>query len=198
MFDDVELNRKKKRKILFSRQSLCLQELLQLIRQQKHRTLVLWAFACVKEPLTEIETNYPEEQRPRIAFELCQKWAHGTITMPSAKRAILDCHKVGKEIEDPSDIALCHAIGQGLSTVHVETHAIGLPIYELTALVIKNYPHYQTIVSDKIQYYIDTLHYFEKHIDQIEFGWADFLQRDDVPNKEKKIETPKNHGQAHK
>ena len=30
---------------------------------------------------------------------------------------------------------LCHAVGQGCGTVHVETHAIGLVVYELTAIV---------------------------------------------------------------
>lgn len=55
--------------------------------------------------------------------------------MPAARRAILAAHAAAKETADPVSIALCHAIGQACGTVHVETHAIGLAMYELTALV---------------------------------------------------------------
>ena len=56
--------------------------------------------------------------------------------LPEAKRAILDCHAVCKEIDDEYYIALCHSIGQGISTVHVETHALGLPFYETAENVL--------------------------------------------------------------
>lgn len=138
----------------------------------------------MKIPLEIFEQKYTKELRPRIAFNKCQKWASGEIKMPLAKKSILDCHAVAKEIDDDYYIALCHAIGQGLSTVHVETHAIGLPIYELTAIVLKNKDNYQKEVGSKIKYYIDTLLYFQNNIDNIDYHWADFLLKN-VPNKEK-------------
>lgn len=52
---DVEAKLKRKNEILFSRKSECLQELLALIREQKHRTLGLWAFACVEVPLQRLK-----------------------------------------------------------------------------------------------------------------------------------------------
>lgn len=76
MFFDVEQKLKKKNKILFSRDSQCLQELKMLIEQQEHCTLVMWA------------------------LDLCEKWSRGKIKMPVAKRAILDAHAVAKEIDD--------------------------------------------------------------------------------------------------
>ncbi|MHB8076331.1 putative immunity protein [Desulfosporosinus fructosivorans] len=54
-----------------------------------------------------------------------------------AKRAILDSHAVAKKIDDSEYGALCHAIGHAGATVHVETHALGLPFYELTAIAFK-------------------------------------------------------------
>lgn len=64
--------------------------------------------------------------------------------MPIAKKAILDSHAVAKETEDRIYAALCHAIGHYGATVHVETHAIGLPFYELTAIVMEcGYNNYQ-------------------------------------------------------
>ena len=43
MFSDVEIKLKKRNKLLFSRESQCLQELIKLIQLQNHRTVVMWA-----------------------------------------------------------------------------------------------------------------------------------------------------------
>ena len=56
--------------------------------------------------------------------------------MPVAKRAILDVHAMAKLMDDPVDAALCHAVGQGCSCVHTPKHALGLPVYELTAVFL--------------------------------------------------------------
>lgn len=184
MYDDIEVRLKKGNKLLFSRDSKCLQELIQLICRQNHRVLVLWAFECVKVPMRVLLDKYPEEEKLRLAFDLCTKWARGEVKMPIAKRAILDCHAIAKELDNDYDKALCHAIGQGLATVHVETHAIGLPIYELSAIVFQHRENYQELIQEKIKYYIDILCYFEKNIDKTEGKWADFLLKDSC-NKEK-------------
>ena len=84
MFTDVEIKLKKGNKILFSRDSECLQELIKLIQLQKHRTLVMWALDCAKVPLKQFEAKYPDECRPRICLELCEAWARGKIKMPIA------------------------------------------------------------------------------------------------------------------
>ncbi len=186
MFEDVEVKIKKNNKILFSRESECLQELIQLVCKQNHRTLILWAFECVQKPLEVFENTYPNEIRPRKAFELCQQWSQGIMKMPIAKRAILDCHQVCKEIDDPYMIALCHAIGQGLSTVHVESHAIGLVTYELTGLVLSNRDNYQTIINDKINYYVERLTHYQNNVDLNQYQWADFLLKE-KPNKETEL-----------
>jgi len=186
MFLDVEIKYKKRNKILFSRDSECLQELIGLIQLQKHRTLVMWALDCAKLPLEQFEIKYSDERRPRICLELCESWARGKIKMPIAKRAILDSHAVAKEIDDGEYGALCHAIGHAGATVHVETHAIGLPIYELTALVLKyGIDNFQRPVSEKIAYYNDRLLYWQKNIDKQRLDWATFLLDDTRPNKER-------------
>ena len=183
MYYDVELKIKRKNKVLFTRDSLCLQELLKLIRLQTHKTLVLWAFCCVEEVIKIYNGKYQDDFRPTIAYETCKKWASGEIKMKEAKRCILECHSIAKEIDDDYYIAICHAIGQGLSTVHVETHAIGLVMYELTAIVLKNRDNYEEKVNDKIRWYIKTLKYFEDNVDNVQNKWASFLEKD-MPNKE--------------
>jgi hypothetical protein len=184
--DDVKIKLLKKNQLLFSRKSACLQELLELIRKQNHRTLVMWVFICVEEPLKILKENYPDEKRPEDAIRLCKEWAKGKVKMPIAKKALLQVHTMAKEIKNPVHIALCHAVGQACAAVHVETHAIGLPIYELGAIV-KQYGinNCQNTIENKIKYYIETLNYCEKNIDNDRDNWADFLLDDSRPNKEK-------------
>lgn len=186
MFSDVYLKLKKRNKILFSRDSECLQELIHLIQLQNHRTLVMWALDCARVTLAESESRYPEETRPWTCLERCEDWARGKIRMPLAKRAILDAHAVAKEIDDPEYGALCHAIGHAGATVHVETHALGLPFYELTAIVLKHgKDHFQEPVREKIDYYYNRLLYWQEITDHLDMDWADFLRDDTRPNKEK-------------
>lgn len=188
MFSDVEVKLKKRNKILFSRDSQCLQELIHLIQLQNHRTLVMWALDCARSTREEFEAKYPEERRPRKCLEHCEAWAKGEIKMPLAKRAILDAHAVAKEIDDPEYAAMCHAIGHAGATVHVETHALGLAFYELTAIVLRfGRGSFQEPVLDKIAFYTRRLLYWEENTDQIELEWADFLKDDTRPNKEKSL-----------
>ena len=184
MFSDVKIKIKKKNKILFSRDSLCLQELMRLIEMQNHRTIVLWALDCAQTTLAQFEAKYPNELRPRTALDLCQAWSRGEIKMPMAKRAILDSHAVAKEIDDEYG-ALAHAIGHAGATVHVETHALGLAIYELTAIVLKyGKDEFQRPVSEKIDFYCQRLLYWQENTDKLGYVWADFLADDSRDNKE--------------
>lgn len=186
MFSDVEMKLKKKNKILFSRDSQCLQELIRLIELQNHRTLVMWALDCAKTTLEQFEAKYPNELRPRTALELCEAWSRGEIKMPMAKRAILDSHAVAKEIADDEYGALAHAIGHAGATVHVETHALGLAVYELTAIVLKyGKDEFQKPVSEKIDYYCQRLLFWQENTDKLEYAWADFLADDTRANKER-------------
>jgi hypothetical protein len=71
---------------------------------------------------------------------------------------------------------LCHAIGHAGATVHVKTHALGLPIYELTALVLKyGQDDFPIHISEKINYYHSRLQRWQDNIDKYEFKWAHFL-----------------------
>ena len=184
-FRDVKEKMRKKNKILFSRESPCLQELLALLRQQNHRTIVLWAFECVNDPVKLLKERYPDEERPQKAVDLCKEWAKGNIKMPIAKKAILGVHGLAKEFNNPIDIALCHAIGQGCSSIHVKTHTIGLVFYELTAIVLEyGFDDCEKIIEEKINNYIYCLEQCEKRVNDESLIWASFLMKE-KENKEK-------------
>lgn len=183
-FEDVRIKLKRKNQILFSRDSECLQQLLALIRQQKHRTLVMWALQCALTPLDKLNELYPHDERGNEAIRLSEEWAKGHVKMPTAKKAILAIHGFAKEMNDPLGIALCHAIGQACATVHVESHAVGLVIYELTALVREYGLEHSEVLEKRIEEYITILKKWEKEIERNKYEFAPFLLDDSKPNKE--------------
>ncbi|MGN0971883.1 MAG: putative immunity protein, partial [Aristaeellaceae bacterium] len=123
---DVRRLHRRGNKLLFTRESACVQELLACLRQESRRTLVCWALTCAERPVELLAARYPEDARPVDALRLSRLWAQGTVKMPLARQAILQVHAMAREVRTPADEALCHAVGQGCSTVHAEDHAIGL------------------------------------------------------------------------
>ena len=175
MFNDVEIKLKKGNKLLFNRESPCLQELTALIDRQGHRVLIAWALDCAKLPLQKLEAKYSDEPRPRACLAACEAWARGIIKMPEARQAILASHAAAKTINDPAYGALCHAIGHAGATVHVGGHALGLPFYELTAIVLLCRDDYQSLILEKIKYYTEQLNYWNENTDTLFNKWAVFL-----------------------
>lgn len=169
---------KRRNQILFSKTSSCLEELNLLLPQQNHRTLVLWALSLAEESVELLEQRYPEECRPRIALEAARLWAAGKSKMREAQRRILDCHAVAKEIRSREDIALCHAVGQACAVVHTEGHALGYPIYELTAIVLREgLERAKRPVKDRCRVYMERLLWAAEEEQNSSGPWAGFLQQ---------------------
>ncbi len=174
LFEDVRRKYAKKNRLLFGHDSACLQELRDDMRGQSHRTLLLWAFDLSQDALSQLETRYPDDQRPRSAVTLCRLWAQGSVKMPQARPAILALHAMAKEMGCAADAALCHALGHACASVHTGKHAIGLPLYELTAIVLQtDRTGFEQPVLSRISQYRQRLKYFEQ---QPQPGpWAAFL-----------------------
>lgn len=175
-YKEVEEKLKRKNQILFSKDSEFLQDIALLIQNQNHRTVVLWALDLAEESVRILEERYPGENRPRKAIEATRLWAAGKIKMPQAKREILNCHALAKEISDLGDIALCHAVGQACGVVHTVGHAMGYPIYELTAVVRKyGIDNCKDVIELRKQEYIDRLNYWKNNYRNHKGEWADFM-----------------------
>ena len=177
-FAEVKAKAKRKNQILFSKDSLLLTDLCQLIAQANRRALILWALELAEETTRELAGKYPEDPRPREAMAASRAWAFGEIKMPIAKQAILNCHAMAKELADPADIARCHAVGQACSVVHTAGHALGYPMYELTAIVLAlGLDDCRDAVEHRVRYYEQRLHYWAEHEKSCSQNWASFLRK---------------------
>jgi hypothetical protein len=167
---------KKKNQILFSKDCDYLQDLMALIGKQNHKTMVLWAFEFAEETVNKLEEKYPNENRPRKALETTKLWASGKVKMPTAKQEILKCHAFAKEIISQEDIALCHSVGQACGVVHANGHAIGFPIYDLTAIVYKyGIENCKEHIENRKKEYIKRIVYWEEHYQNYSMDWANFM-----------------------
>ena len=169
---------KRHNQILFSRDSLLLAELSRLIEQTNRRALVLWALELAEETARELAEKYPEDHRPRKAVAASGAWASGEIKMPIAKQAILNCHAMAKELTDSADIARCHAVGQACSVVHTAGHALGYPMYDLTAIVLEHgLDDCRESVEQRVMYYEQRLRYWVEYEKTCQQDWAGFLKK---------------------
>ena len=175
---EVKAKAKRKNQILFSKDCLLLDELCQLIEQANHRVVVLWALELAEESARVLAEKYPEDFRPKEAVEAATSWAKGQIKMPIAKQAILNCHAMAKELENPADIARCHAVGQACSVVHAAGHALGYPMYDLTAIVLElGLGYCREPIEQRVMYYEQRLRYWTEYEKTCYRTWADFLRK---------------------
>ena len=173
-FSDVWERATKGHKVLFTRDSPALLPLARLIAEHDRRTAVMWALEAVKEAISALSRYFPEDMRFEEARMLSLAWAEGRVKMGFARRAILAAHAAAKETEDPAAAAYCHAVGQGCSAVHVKEHALGLAMYELTAIVRERGVGCGEALEEKLAFYLAL---FEKAVRLAEEprSWAKFL-----------------------
>lgn len=164
--------------VLFAKDSPLFAELSQIISRERHKVMVLWAFEFASQTVEALRRRYPDEVRPQLALDTARAWAAGNVKMPVAKRAILACHAFAKELNDPIDVALCHAIGQACGVVHANGHAIGYPVYDLTAIVLRSGIHNcREPVERRVGDYIERIAYWREHHADYEGPWAEFMTR---------------------
>jgi hypothetical protein len=177
--DDVQDKLKKKNQILFAKNSAFLYDLSELIKRQHHKAMVLWAFEFADETVEKLLKKYPDEKRLQNAVLASKAWAAGKMKMPAAQRAILDAHAFAKEITSSEDIALCHAVGQACGTVHANGHAIGFPIYELTAIIRRfGIDACREPVEQRKAQYIERVYYWRENYQNYPCEWAAFMESD--------------------
>ena len=160
------------RKILFNKDDAFLKPLVEILAKADHQSIILWAIELAEELSIAADDAYVKE-----AINFCKMWAQGEVKMPLARKYILKVHSEAKENTFIKGLYL-HAIAQGLSVIHTSKHALGLPIYELSALVYQNPDAFMPYIEVKKQHYIVVL---KKMIDcdKTHYKWAAFLKGKD-------------------
>lgn len=175
---EVKERYKRKNQVLFGKDSESLAALRMLLESQSHKTLILWALDLAEESVAVLKEKYPEETRPEQALLAARDWAAGKVKMRYAQRKILDCHGLAKELTAKEDIALCHAIGQACAVVHTAGHAMGYPMYDLTAVACRHgIDDCAQFVEERKREYVDRLLYWKVHEKDEDRTWAPFLQK---------------------
>lgn len=175
--DQVNEKIKRKNQILFSKDSLILQEFDLLIMNQNRKAVTLWALELAEETALLLSEKYPNENRPYEAYKWAKLWAQGETKMPQAKKRILDCHALAKELESNEDRALCHAVGQACSVVHTVRHAMGYPIYELTSIVYRlGAENCKDAVEKRVNDYTEKLIQISENKLYQDMKWAKFIK----------------------
>lgn len=172
----IDARVKARRQILFSREDAVLEPVARQLESCSRREAVCWALTLAEETVRLLEERYPGDHRARQALELSWAWARGKVKMPIAKQAILACHAAAKELESPEDIALYHAVGQACGTVHTKGHAMGYPIYDLTALLRRcGSDNCEARIAARIGDYLDVFRNLDAVLDE-NHCWAAFLR----------------------
>ena len=175
---EVSAKAKRHNQILFSKESLLLDNLRHLIDQANRRVVILWALELAGETVLQLAEKYPEDLRPGEAIAASRAWAAGEIKMSIAKRAILNCHAMANELINFADIARCHAVGQACSVVHTAGHALGYPMYELTAIVLEQgLDGCRDSIEQRVVHYEQRLHYWTEFEKTCQQNWAGFLKK---------------------
>ena len=126
----------KTRKMLSDWDAPYIQSLVKLIETQSKATLAQWVLDYSQGVILPLwNMRFPYDMRPQNAIGAARNWLSGTIKLPQAKAAILECHAAAREADrNPAAQAAARAIGQSASTIHSATHCIGLALYGALAV----------------------------------------------------------------
>lgn len=176
--DEVKARIKRGNKILFGKDCALLQPLALELESASHKAAALWALEFADKAAADLTRRCPQEARPQLAVLAAHEWAAGRVMMREAQRRILDCHAAAKVLDNAADAALCHAIGQGCAVVHAAGHALGLPMYELSAIVYRlGVDNCTAEVEKRAELYSARLRWHTEHVSDYADTWAAFMER---------------------
>ena len=176
--EDMRRRRQRGNTILFSKDGEYLIPLSDYLNTMDRRAVVIWALGLADDAAKELSTRKPQEERPARAIEAAWLWAGGREKMSLARRFILDCHAAAHDMIDPADAALCHAIGQACSVVHTTKHALGFPLYDLTATALSAGDcDIDKLLDAKLSLYFDRAVAAVRALTSFQGDWAPFMNK---------------------
>jgi len=123
-------------------------EVIKLLNESDHKTLVIWATDCAERVLPYFENFFPEDSRPREAINAGRAWVHGELTMIDARKAAFASHAAARNTgEIVTARSAARSAGHAAATAHVPSHAIYAAAYAIAA--VRDASETNTEVIDK-------------------------------------------------
>lgn len=173
--DDVIYCAHSKNKLWFRKGKGLIAELEKAVSDKSRKTIVLWSLSLANEVRDKLSHQLYNDSRPKAAIDMSTDWAFGRCKMQQARACINSCHSLCKDDISEIDSLYCHAIGQACSTVHTPKHAMGLPMYYLTAIAkLYGISNCKDAILERYEHYLDKLKFCEGQVNEYA-GWADFM-----------------------
>ncbi len=94
------------------------------LTDEDHRLLALWAATCAEHVLPLLETERPDDPRPREAIEAVRAWTRGGTRTWDSRSAGGHAMAAARDLRGPARHA-AHAAGQAGAVAHVAAHDLG-------------------------------------------------------------------------
>ena len=172
--EEIETRLKRKNQLLIAKDSIILQELQDVLAVSSPKTIIYWSLRESERIARRLDDQFHDPLFLETAI-FAWLWAMGEKKMYEVKPSILAVHGYAKKTDDPVVQALCHALGQGCSTVHTVKHAIGLPMYEMTAMVKERGIDDLSYLVEMKEYYIRELLDARDCVRNVKMSWAKFI-----------------------
>jgi hypothetical protein len=98
-----------------------------------HRLLAAWAADCAEHVLDLFCSQYPDDDRPRLAIEQARAWSRSEITMTQAREAAYAAHDAARNAAGAAREA-ARAAGHAVATAHMADHELGAAAYAIRAV----------------------------------------------------------------
>lgn len=165
----------RKNEIWFRKTNELILDLGDCIESKSRKAIVLWSLSMANEVHNKLSHETFMDPRSKAVIDMATDWAFGRETMKNARNAIIECHAICKDGISEIDSLYCHAIGQACSTVHTTKHALGLPMYELTAIAkLYGFESCMDAILERKEFYIDRMEFCETQVDKYA-NWANFM-----------------------
>lgn len=188
----VKSRYKRKNKLLVRPYDQMFKSLITDLQNADRKRICLWSIALATKELEDlhIHGDYGSECVCKTSIQMASYWMSGLTTMEYARKFILMAHQYAKFDESKNNIYgcnMCHAIAQACSVVHTVDHAMGFPIYHLTAKLLESkfyemedYANEVTIIrvcNENIQMYREILNNGSLLSQYEPDKWAKFIEK---------------------
>jgi len=110
------------------------QQILDIVNETDHKTLVIWAADCAQRVLPYFTKIFPEDNRPQTAIAMARGWIDGEVKTMPARKAAFASHTAARNTGNAlSARSAARSAGHAAATTHVAKHASLAAAYAIAA-----------------------------------------------------------------